>query len=201
MIETLMNFAIHIIETFGYIGVFGAMLAQGVGIPIPSEATMLLSGVLAGEGKFLLPVVILLGVLGDVMGAVVVYFVFRDGGRPLLEKYGKYALIHVEDIHTAEAWFKKYGPITLLIGKMLPAVRAIVVYPAAIGRMDIKQFIGFTALGSLVWCSMLAFLGLKLKDNWNIVIHYLDKFKIAVFIFVGLFLIWYIRRHLLRKHA
>lgn len=201
MIENLMNFAISIIETFGYAGIFGAMLAQGVGIPIPSEATMLFGGFLAAKDNFNLELVIFFGVLGDSLGAVFVYWLFRARGREILEKYGKYLLIHTEDIKSAERWFLKYGGATIFFGKMLPVVRGVIIYPAAISKMEFKKYLIYDICGAFVWCASLAIAGVKLEKDWDLIIFYLEKFKILIFLFLAVMIFWYIRRHLLRKHA
>jgi len=198
---TLIDFVINTIDKFGYLGIFGGMFAQGVGFPLPSEITMMFSGFLSARGDFFLPLVILAGVLGDVAGALLVYSIFRHGGRPLLKKYGKYFLVHEEDIKKAEVWFHKHGALTLFFGKMLPVIRGFIIYPAAIGKMNFKKYVTFDAAGSLVWCTGLAYLGVKLEKNWTKVGIYFDKFKIVVAVLLILALIWYIRRHLMRKHV
>jgi membrane protein DedA with SNARE-associated domain len=124
------------------------------------------------------------------------------GGRPLVEKYGKWVLISHHDLHIADRWFEKYGEAIIFIGRLLPAVRTFIAFPAGIARMHMGRFIAYTFAGSLIWCWVLAWLGMKLGENWTGLKVYFHEFHHIIAFVAVLFVVWYVRRHLkaIRRH-
>lgn len=184
----------HLLRVAGYPGIFLAMLIEGSGIPLPSEITMPFSGFLT-TGKhpeFQTIAVILVGTLGEVVGACVGYAVGYFGGRPLLERYGKWVLISPADIDRGAAWFDRFGPVVVFIARLLPAVRSYVSIAAGIARMPLKPFLFFSILGSLAWCTLLTILGRVLGQHWNSISNATRPFEIPIVILVVVVLAAYL---------
>jgi membrane protein DedA with SNARE-associated domain len=118
------------------------------------------------------------------------------GGRPFIERYGKYLLISHHDLDLADRWFARYGDITILVGRMLPVVRTFIAFPAGVARMSLWRFNLYTFVGSFVWCLALAWIGLKLGEHWHSLGGWFHRFDavIAAILLVGV--VWYVRRHL-----
>jgi membrane protein DedA with SNARE-associated domain len=200
IIETVSNFAIYLIENLGYWGVFIGMTIESACIPLPSEVIMPLAGYVAYEGKMSLIGITIVGALGNLLGSWIAYFVGLKGGRPFLEKYGKYVLISHRKLEMAHDWFDRYGHEAVLISRVLPVIRTFISLPAGIAEMDFKKFTLYTFLGSLPWCFALGYIGYVLGPNWNTIekyFRYLDILVVIGVIFVVAYLIyefWYKER-------
>lgn len=189
--EVLSMFVVHIIETLGYFGVFIMMTLESACIPFPSEVIMSFAGFVVQEGQLSFLGIVVIGTLGNLVGSLIAYFVGLKGGRPILEKYGKYILITEDKLDLADDIFNKYGAATVFVGRILPVIRTFISLPAGIARMDIKKFTLYTALGCLPWTLILAYLGVILGQNWSVLtkyFHILDA--VLVIAVVGLILYW-----------
>ena len=180
IIELVSNFAINIIGSLGYWGVFIGMTLESACIPLPSEVIMPFAGFAVSEGKMTLLGITLVGTLGNLLGGLIAYFVGLKGGRPFLEKYGKYVLISHSKLDQADHWFEKYGHEAVLISRMLPAIRTFISLPAGIARMDLKKFTIYTFLGSLPWTFALAYIGVQLGPHWELIKGYFHILDIIV---------------------
>jgi membrane protein DedA with SNARE-associated domain len=206
MIEKLLGilagFIIATISSLGYAGIVLLMAIESACIPLPSEIIMPFSGYLVFTGELQLWLVALAGAIGCVLGSLLAYWLGAVGGRPLVEKYGRYVLISHHDLDLADRWFQRHGDITIFIGRLLPVVRTFIAFPAGIARMPLWRFNIYTFVGSFIWCWVLAWIGKKLGQNWNTLGVYFHRFDalIGVILLVGL--IWYVRRHLkhLKRH-
>ena len=167
VIEQLSNFIITVIEQLGYAGVFVGMTLESVGVPLPSEVIMPFAGYVVWEGKLTLIGVTLAGTLGCLVGSLIAYGIGAFGGRPLLERYGRYVLIRTQELDLAEEWFKKYGEGAVFVSRLLPVFRTYISYPAGIVRMDVKRFSVYTVLGSLPFCFALGYVGVALGPHWE----------------------------------
>lgn len=189
------SFIINTISASGYGGVTFLMALESACIPIPSEIIMPFSGYLVFVEKFSFWPVVLWGTVGNLLGSVVAYFVGFYGGRPLIEKYGKYILISHEELEEAERWFKKYGQISIFFSRMLPVVRTFISLPAGIAKMPFWKFSFYTFAGSLPWAFVLTYAGLIMGQNWTELEVYFRKFDwLAVIIILGVVAWWFIRR-------
>ncbi len=187
------SFIIHIISTAGYFGITVLMALESACIPIPSEIIMPFSGYLVWLGKFSLGAVVLWGTVGNLIGSIIAYFVGFYGGRPFLEKYGKYILISTEELDSAQKWFQKYGGKSVFFSRMLPVVRTFISLPAGISRMPFGKFCLYTFLGSLPWSFFLTYyIGVIGGENWQMLEPYFRKFDWLIIILVGLFIGWWI---------
>ena len=168
IIEALGAFVIWGISSTGYLGIVAMMAIESACIPLPSEIIMPFSGYLVYTGQFhSLWVVATLGAIGCNVGSVLAYEVGYFGGRPLVERWGKYILLNLHDLDVAEKFFARYGNITVLISRLLPVIRTFIALPAGIAKMPRLRFHIYTFIGSWPWCYMLAYVGLKLGERWN----------------------------------
>lgn len=195
--EFVSSFIINFISNSGYLGVFSAMTLESACIPLPSEIIMPFSGFVVWQGSTNMTLlgITLVGALGNLCGSLIAYFVGLKGGRPLLEKYGKYILITHKRLETADKWFDRYGYEAVLISRVLPAVRTFISLPAGITRMNLKRFVTYTFAGSLVWCFVLAYIGTLLGPRWEIITGYFHIFDIIVVVGIIAFVIYLIYRY------
>ena len=202
LIALLAGWIIGVISTLGYGGIVLLMAIESACIPLPSEIIMPFSGYLVYKGEMTLWGVALAGAIGCVVGSIPAYYLGMYGGRPLVEKYGKRVLISHHDLHLADRWFEKHGEIIIFIGRLLPAVRTFIAFPAGIARMHMGKFILYTFTGSLIWCWLLAYAGMKTGENWESLKVYFHEFHIVLVLAAVVFMVWYVRRHLkaLRRH-
>ena len=168
LIEALGAFVIWGISSTGYLGVVAMMAIESACIPLPSEIIMPFSGYLVYTGRFSsLALVATLGAIGCNVGSVLAYEVGYFGGRPLVERWGKYIWLNMHDLEISEKFFAKYGSFTVFLARLLPVVRTFIALPAGIGRMPRLRFHVYTFIGSWPWCFMLAYIGFKLGEHWD----------------------------------
>lgn len=186
---------VKIISTLGYAGVAFLMALQTIAIPIPSEIILPFAGYLAFAGRFNLWLVALVGALGSCVGATVAYYIGKKGGRPLVEKYGKYILLSQHDLAVTENFFSRHGSKAAFFGMMLPVFRSFIAFPAGLARVQLKKFLIYVFLGSFVWSLLLAYLGMKLGENWDTLRERFKSFDNAI---IGLIILagaWWVYRH------
>lgn len=196
LIAILAGWIISVISTMGYGGIVLLMAIESACIPLPSEIIMPFSGYLVFTGELTLWGVALAGAIGCVVGSIPAYYLGMFGGRPLVEKYGKWVLISHHDLKMADRAFEKYGDIIIFIGRLLPAVRTFIAFPAGIARMHMGKFIAYTFVGSLIWCWILAYAGMKFGEHWDDLKIYFHEFHYVLAIAAVIFVVWYVRRHL-----
>jgi membrane protein DedA with SNARE-associated domain len=197
IIETISDFIISVIEQLGYAGVFVGMTLESCGLPIPSEVIMPFAGFVVWEGGLTLIGITLAGTLGCLAGSLIAYYIGLWGGRPLLERYGKYVLIRKRELDLADKWFDKYGDRAVFVSRLLPVVRTYISFPAGIVNMDVKKFSLYTVLGSLLWCFGLAYIGVLLGPHWVDIeglFRYLDIAVIVGIIALVAYLIYHRKR-------
>jgi membrane protein DedA with SNARE-associated domain len=167
----------------GYVAVFLLMVLESACVPIPSEVTMLVGGALAsaafaGAGHELdLVLVILAGTGGNLVGSWLAYAGGAVGGRPLLERFGRYLLIRPHEVDRAHDWFERHGEAAVFFGRLLPVIRTFISLPAGIARMRPWKFTMYTLLGCLPFVSLIAWLGYRAGANWVKVEHALQPFS------------------------
>ena len=135
---------------------------------------------LVTTGQFTMLGVTLAGAIGNVAGSVVAYYAGVWGGRPFVERYGPYVLVSRKDIEMADRWFAKYGDAAVFFSRMLPVVRTFISLPAGIARVNIYRFMLYTFLGALPWCYLLAYIGLKMGEQWEHLRDYFHQFDIVI---------------------
>lgn len=193
------DFLIKFISSYGYFAVFIFMTLESALIPIPSEVTMTFAGFLSGLGILNIWVTIFLGAIGNVVGSLLAFWLGRKMGeewiRVAIRKWGKWLLMHEDDFDKALSWFNKYGQGITFASRLLPIVRTFISLPAGISKMDVKLFTLFTFIGSFIWSAILAFLGLKLGENWQIIEPFFRKFQYLIIAVFAILVILYVVRH------
>ena len=194
VIDPIVTWCTHLIGNWGLPAVFVLMLLESACIPIPSEAIMPFAGFAVSQGHMSLAGIVLAGVAGNLCGSWVSYGVGYRGGRPFVERYGRYVLLRIHHLELAERFFARYGPITVFFARMVPIVCTFISLPAGFGRMRFWKFTLYTVMGSLPWVLMLGFVGEKLGSNWKKIdplLHYLDY---AVVVAVVALVVWMVLR-------
>jgi len=204
LLEILSGIIVAIISTLGYSGIVLLMAIESACIPLPSEIIMPFSGYLVSTGEMNLWVVAFAGAVGCVLGSLVAYWVGMKGGRPLIEKYGRYVLVSRHDLDLADRWFERHGDIIVFVSRMLHAIRTFNAFPAGVARMNLKRFVIYTFAGSFPWCLGLAYVGQKLGEKWNkddTLKTWFHRFDFLIGIAAVLLIVWWVWRHLghLRK--
>lgn len=180
----------ELLAEYGYYGVLALILVENLFPPIPSELILTFSGLLVASHGLSMVWMIVAATTGSVIGAMMLYGIgmFLDVPRleRLTHRYGRWLRLKRKDIRRADAWFHKYGPWTVLICRVIPLVRSLISIPAGMSGMNFPLFIILTALGSLVWNSVLIFTGVKLGAHVESVIRYMDIYSNVVYILIGI---------------
>jgi len=196
ILEPIGRWIISVISQMGYLGIILTMGIESACIPLPSEIIMPFSGYLVFAGRFSLVGVAVAGAFGCLVGSVAAYWVGVWGGRPFIQKYGKYVLISHKDLAKADLWFEKYGEWAIFFSRLLPVIRTFISLPAGIARMNFFKFIVYTFVGSLPWCFMLAYVGKVLGENWGGIRVYFRRADIFILIAIALGIFYFLYRHL-----
>lgn len=170
------------------------MVAESALIPIPSEVIMPFSGYLVSTGKFSIVPVILAGSVGNLVGSLIAYVIGMYLGRGFVLRYGKYVLLKKSHLELAESYFKKYGDRSTFISRVLPAIRTYVSLPAGVAKMNLKRFVAFTFIGSVIWNTALTFIGLKLGQEWESIRKYSNYFDVLVIAIVVIAIVVYLKK-------
>jgi len=161
------SFIIGTISASGYFGVVVLMAIESACIPLPSEIIMPFAGYLVATGRFNLLLTATAGALGCNIGSTLAYAVGWHGGRPLVERWGRYILMSKKDLEHAERFFRRFGGLAVFFGRLLPVVRTFIALPAGVARMPMLRFQIYTFLGSWPWCLGLAYAGTVLGERWD----------------------------------
>lgn len=186
------TFLVNLISNYGYFGMFLGMVLEAVIIIIPSEFILATGGILASRKIFTLMGAFIIGVVGSVFCAIIIYFMGYFGGRPFIEKYGKYLFMKRKDINKADEWFQKYGLLAAFIGRNFPIIRTFISLPLGITKVNFFQFVLYTTLGSIPWTFAFVYVGYTLGNNWVILQNYTSQLKIPIIILIVILIIRYI---------
>jgi membrane protein DedA with SNARE-associated domain len=179
----------QIYDSVGYLGVALWVAIESVIVPIPSELVLPFAGFLVGQGTNLEPLtgqpwslvlVTLAGTVGATLGALVAYAIGYYGGRPLLERWGRFLRITPADLDRTDAFFARHGTKAAFFGRLIPVVRSLVSFAAGIAHMPLVPFVTFTALGSLPFTFVLVFAGMQLGANWEAIGDVLKRFEYLI---------------------
>ena len=198
----LLSFIYDIYTLLDWPGVAALMALETVFTPLPSEVIMPLGGWMLIKERGLSPFYTLLaglyGGAGSTVGSLVIYWIGMWGGRPLLERYGKYVLISRNDLDLAERWFARYGELTVFFSRLVPQVRSFISLPAGIARMPLWRFLLFTFLGSFLWSVVLAFAGYQLGEHWGEMRDIMRPFDLPISAGIILLILFYVWWRLVR---
>ena len=181
---------------FGYYGMFLGMVLEAVIIIIPSEVILATGGILAGRGIFSFWIAFLVGLLGSVFCAIIIYLIGYFGGRSFVKKYGKLFFMKEEDIEKCDIWFEKYGPLAAFLARNFPIVRTLISLPMGISKVNFPRFVLFTTLGSIPWTFAFVYVGYALGNNWIVLNNFVKKLKLPIIILLILLFINYIFKKL-----
>jgi membrane protein DedA with SNARE-associated domain len=197
LVEYLSHLATRLIDVLGYQGIVLGMAIESINIPLPSEALMTFAGALVAQGRFSFWLVVVAGAVGNVIGSVGNYYLGAYGGRPFIERYGKYFLIHRKDLEVADRWFAKYGLAAVFFTRLLPVIRTFISFPAGVSRVPMTPFIVLTFAGSFLWSALLTYLGFALGSNYATTVRpILHRFDLVIGILLIVAVIWYVKRHI-----
>ncbi|MEO8226508.1 MAG: DedA family protein [Gemmatimonadota bacterium] len=186
MIEHIIQWLIDTISALGYPGLVLLMAIESSILPLPSELIMPPAGYLAARGQMSLPLVILAGTLGSMLGALINYVLAAKVGEPFLRRFGKYVLISPSALDRTKAFFDSHGEISTLVGRLLPVIRHLISIPAGLCRMRLGRFLAFTGIGAGIWCTVLTMIG------WLLGRHEGELRQAAVHAYTREALIWII---------
>jgi len=198
ILTLIASFIISVISAGGYIGVALLMGIESACIPLPSEIIMPFAGYLVHAGQLKLFWVATAGAIGCNLGSIPAYWLGAWGGRPAVEKFGRYVLLSRHDLDRTEQFFHRFGGITVLIARLLPVVRTFIALPAGIARMSQVRFHLYTFIGSWPWCYVLAYVGMKLGDRWESDPRFKDifhRFHLAVEVLLVAAIVWFFWTH------
>jgi len=191
MLHDIVNFVVDTVGSLGYIGIFIMMFLESSFFPFPSEVVMIPAGYLAYKGEMNIYIVVFSGIAGSLTGALLNYFLAVKFGRAFLIKYGKYFFIKEETISKMEDFFKSHGHISTFSGRLIPAVRQYISFPAGLARMNLFRFSFYTTLGASIWVVILTLLGYYLGDNEVLVKEYLRYIIVSILICLAIIGFWY----------
>ena len=183
----MQQFILHIIEQFGYFGVFFLILIENVFPPIPSEVILLISGFFSSYTSLSVFYMILASTLGSFLGAIILYYISKIFNKERLKKIvngrlGKILFLKENDIDKADEWYDNKGNKSVFFCRFVPIVRSLISIPAGMSEMPMGKFIIYTICGSMIWNTVLICLGYRLGSNWEYVLTILDKYQMVVIV-------------------
>lgn len=192
VIDWISNIAVQLIDAVGIYGIFIGMVLESACIPIPSEVILLSGGLAAANGTISWQAVVIAGVLGNVAGSVIAYYVGALGGRKVLNKYGKYVFFRNSHLIQAERWFARYGVSSVFFARNLPFIRTFISLPAGIAEMKFSKFLLFTFLGCIPWNVALAYAGYKGGANADLLEKYMHPVSYGIALLVAGWLVYWL---------
>jgi membrane protein DedA with SNARE-associated domain len=198
VLALLTEFVTDEIARYGLLAIFVLMLLESACIPIPSEVTMLFGGALT-TASFLAPeqqldfwLVVLAGTVGNVVGSWLAYWAGYTGGRPLVDRWGRYLLIRPHEVDRAHEWFERRGQSAVFVGRLLPVIRTFISLPAGVVRMGFWRFTFYTVLGCLPWCLALTWIGALLGERWESAERLMRPFAWAIAVVLAAGIAWWV---------
>jgi membrane protein DedA with SNARE-associated domain len=201
MIHDIANVIVSYVDDWGYWGIFILMFIESTFFPFPSEIIMIPAGYLAYQGEMNIYIVILMGILGSILGALLNYYLAMTFGKSFILRYGKYFFIKEETLDKLEKFFIKHGEISTFTGRLIPGIRQLISLPAGLARMNLAKFSFFTGLGAGIWVLVLVFVGYFVGANEALISQYLKSATLIALASVVLMIVFYIIRHKRRKES
>lgn len=199
MIHEIANTIVSYIGDMGYFGIFLLMFLESTFFPFPSEIIMIPAGYLAYQGEMNLYIIVLVGILGSVGGALLNYYLAMIFGRKFILKYGKYFFIKEKTLAKLDTFFAKHGEISTFTGRLIPGIRQLISLPAGLARMNIAKFSLYTAIGAGIWVVVLVGVGYLVGSNEALISEYLKSATLIALVCVVLITLFYIVRNKKRK--
>ncbi|MCU0565999.1 MAG: DedA family protein [Oculatellaceae cyanobacterium Prado106] len=194
MVEWITN----MMESMGYLGIGLLMFLENLFPPIPSELIMPLAGFTVSKGNMALVPAIAAGVIGTILGAFPWYYLGylmgEDRIKGWIDRHGKWLGISSEEITKSQRWFYRHGSKAVLLGRLVPGIRTLISLPAGFSKMPMPQFLIYSTLGTIAWCSLLTIAGYKLGENYSLIEEYLAPVsKIALLLVAIGAVVWFVR--------
>ena len=199
MIHEIAQYLVDSIGSMGYLGIFLLMFLESTFFPFPSEIIMIPAGYLAYQGEMNLYMVILVGILGSIAGALVNYYLAMHLGRKIILKYGKYFFIKEETLEKLETFFTKHGEISTFTGRLIPGIRQLISLPAGLARMNMFKFSFYTAIGAGIWVVVLVAVGYLVGSNQELISEYMKSATLIALVSVVFIIIFYVVRQRKRR--
>ncbi len=184
--------AVELVEYFGYLGIFIMTAIESTFVPIPAEITLIPAGYLVSTGKFNFFAVLLVSTAGTVCGSLANYFIALHFGRHLLTKYGKYFFLNQQKLSKIEDFFERHGAISTFSGRLLPGLKHFISFPAGLGKMPLKTFCLYTALGGAIWSIILLILGYVIGINADLIKKYIKQINFILFVTIVCIITFYV---------
>ena len=189
-------------EQFGYLGVAFLIMIENLFPPIPSEVILTFGGFMTTTTELNIPLMIVAATIGAVVGAAILYGIgtLLDVERldKIVDKYGNILRITHADIHKADSWFDRYGFWTVFFFRFVPLIRSLISLPAGMANMNFGLFLLFTTVGTVIWNTVLIYLGAAVGSQWETIVHYMDIYSNVAYVILGIIgiavIIWYIRK-------
>lgn len=194
MLTSIVNFIVETVGSLGYLGIFLMMFLESSFFPFPSEVVMVPAGYLAYKGEMNIYLVVFAGIAGSLAGALFNYFLAVKYGRKFLVRYGKYFFIKETTINKMEEFFKSHGHISTFSGRLIPAVRQYISFPAGLARMNLFVFSLYTSLGAGIWVIILTLLGYFLGGNEALIKEYLHIIIVSILILLAIIAFIYYKK-------
>ena len=196
MVERLINWLLTTLLTLGYPGIVALMAIESSILPLPSELVMPPAGYWVAKGKMSLPIVLLCGTAGSVIGAMANYWIAQLLGRAFVRSFGRYVLLSERSLERAERYFDAHGEISTLVGRLLPVIRHLISIPAGIARMPLGRFVSYTAVGAFAWCAVLTGIGYFLGRHEDVLRNEEVRHYVSRVLVVGIvaYIAWHRRR-------
>ncbi|UBH08722.1 DedA family protein [Macrococcus armenti] len=190
----MQQWIMHVMEQFGYLGVFLLILLENVFPPIPSEIILTFGGFMVEQSPKLSFIGMLTAsTLGAVSGAIILYYLGHILGlhriEKIIDKYGFILRLEINDIHKANKWFNKYGYTAVFLCRFVPLIRSLISIPAGLSQMALVPFIIYTTIGTIIWNAVLIYLGMALGQNWEKVLYYFDMYSNVFYMIIVILLI------------
>jgi len=200
MVEFITSWIIQLIQSTGYVGIFVLMTLESALIPLPSEITMPFAGFLVQQGKLSFWFVVFAGAFGNLIGSLIAYglgyYLEEHVILKHIRKYGKFLLITEHEYERSLHWLRKYGDAVAFFSRIMPAVRTFISLPAGLSEMNIWKFSFYTFLGSLIWSTLLTYVGVRFGSQWDKLEPYFRQFQMVLGAIFLIFILWYINHKL-----
>jgi membrane protein DedA with SNARE-associated domain len=189
--QAIINFATNFIHQAGYPGIGVLMIMESMILPVPSEAVLPFAGFLLASGQLSWIGIIVASTIGSIIGSLISYWIGAKGGRPLVQRWGKYILVSEHDLEITDKFFQRRGSIAIFICRFIPVVRHLISIPAGVARMPLGKFCLYTILGAAIWNSFLTWVGFKLGENWETLRKYTEKIDIIMVVIIVAAILYY----------
>jgi membrane protein DedA with SNARE-associated domain len=191
--ELLVEHITAFIDQTGYTGICILMVFESMIAPVPSEAVMPFAGFLIADGRFTFAGIVFWSTVGSIIGSLLSYVMGAYGGRPVVERFGKYLLLDRHHLDLTEKYFAQYGEITIFVCRFVPVIRHLISVPAGMGRMPLLKFCVYTIVGAGLWNAFLTWMGVKLQQNWSSIMHYTHAIDKVIVVALVVVMIWIVR--------